>query len=108
MEHGDWKNSVYQIYEEVTGQKLKLAQEDLGVFGAVEQNVLKDVCEKNGVPQVLVSRLLQSELESQGMVRHSKIYSKLNKIISEEWRENLAEIVKDLHKKREDKQLYQK
>jgi DNA sulfur modification protein DndC len=100
MERGDWKNSAYQIYQTVTGEKLTERQEDLVGFGKLEQEILEEICQKNNVPHLLVSRLLHTEFESQGMTKHSKIYGKLNKILSEEWRDNLDEIVEDLKEKR--------
>ena len=103
MERGDWKNSAYQIYEKITEHKLKQMQEDLGGFSKVEQEVLKEVCQKNNIPQLLVSKLLNAEFDSQGMTRHSKVYEKINKILSEEWRENLDEIMDDLRKKKREK-----
>jgi len=106
MERGDWKNSVYEIYEKVTGEKIAPMQEDLGVFSKMEQEILEEVCQKNDVPQLLVSKLLHAEFESQGMTRHSKIYGKLSKYLSEEWRDDLDEIVKDLKYKKEEKAKY--
>jgi len=96
MERGDWKNSVYQIYEKVYGEKIVQPQEDLSGFGSLEQEILEEICTKNNVPQLLVSKLLNVEYDAQGMTRHSKVYQKINKILSEEWREDLDEIVKDL------------
>ena len=87
MERGDWKNSVYAIYEKVMGEKLSPPQEDLGGFGSVEQEILEQICNKNNVPTLLVSKLLNEEFDSQGMTKHSQIYPKLNKILGEEWRE---------------------
>ena len=105
VERGDWQNSVYQIYEKVTGEKLEQKQDDLGGFGKVEQELLQEVCQKHQVPQLLVSKLLNAEFESQGMARHSKIYGKLNKILSEEWRDDEKEIIKDLRERKQDKAL---
>ena len=102
-EKGDWKNTAYAIYEEATGERLVPPQEDLGGFGALEQEVLEEICQKNGVPALLVSKLLNAEHESQGMARHSRIYPKINKILSEEWREDLDEIVGDLERQKRDK-----
>lgn len=105
MERGDWKNSVYQIYENATGKKLAPLQEDLGAFGSVEQEILEEVCQKNKIPHLLVSKLLHAEFESQGMNNHSKIYGKLGKILSEEWREDLDEIMDDLKQKKRNREL---
>ena len=108
MEQGDWKNSVYQIYEEITGEKISPLQEDLGGFSNVEQEILDQVCVKNDVPKLLVSKLLHAEFDSQGMTRHSKVYAKIGKILSEEWRgeEKLDEIKKELKVKKEEKRIY--
>lgn len=109
MEQGDWENSAYQIYEEATGQKISQIQEDLGGFGSLEQEILNDVCVKNDVPKLLVSRLLHAEFDSQGMTRHSKVFTKIGKILSEEWRgeDKLGEITKELKEKKEEKRRYQ-
>ncbi len=101
MERGDWKNSVYEIYEKALGKTLDTMQEDLGSFGSVEQEILENICTKNKVPQLLVSKLLNTEFEHQGMNKHSKIYHTINKILTEEWREDLHEIVDDLKEKRD-------
>ena len=105
IERGDWQNSVYQIYEKITGEALSQMPEDLGSFGKVEQEILQKVCLQHNVPQLLVSKLLNAEFESQGMTRHSKIYGKLNKILSEEWREDHDEIFKDLKQRKHDQEL---
>ena len=104
MERGDWKNSVYQIYEKVFDEKILQPQEDHSGFGSDEQEILEDICIKNNVPQLLVSKLLNAEYDAQGMTRHSKVYQKINKILSEEWREDLDEIVKDLKETKKRKQ----
>ncbi len=109
MEQGDWENSVYQIYEKVTGEKISPIQEDLGGFSKVEQEILDDVCAKNNVPKLLVSKLLHAEFDSQGMTRHSKVYGKIGKILSEEWRgeEKLDDIKKELKFKKDEKRRYE-
>ena len=105
MERGDWKNSAFEIYERVCGEKLEML-EDLGGFGKVEQEILTNVCQENKVPQVLVSKLLHAEFSSQGMGKHSKVFKSLNKILSEEWRNDLTEIVGDMKKERSEKKKY--
>lgn len=106
MERGDWKNSAYQIYEKILGNKIAPRQEDLGTFGEIEQEILDEVCKNNEVPTLLVSKLLHAEFEHQGMTRHSKVYHKLGRILSEEWRENLDEIIDDLKQQKEEKKEY--
>jgi len=106
MERGDWRNSVYEIYEKTIGEKITPLQEDLGGFGQVEQETLEEICQNNGVPQILVSKLLHAEFDSQGMTRHSQIYGKIGKILSEEWRENIDEIVDDLKERKDAKEKF--
>jgi len=109
MEQGDWQNSVYQIFEEITGESISPLQEDLGGFSNVEQEILDQVCMNNNVPKLLVSKLLHAEFDSQGMTRHSKVFTKIGKILSEEWRgeEKLDEIKKELREKQDEKVEYQ-
>jgi DNA sulfur modification protein DndC len=108
MEQGDWQNSVYQIFEEITGESISPLQEDLGGFSNVEQEILDQVCMNNNVPKLLVSKLLHAEFDSQGMTRHSKVFTKIGKILSEEWRgeEKLDEIKKELREKKDEKEKY--
>ena len=106
MEHGDWQNSAYQIYKKITGNELE-KEDDQGLFGKDEQEILAEVATNNDVPQVLLSKLLDAEWDAQGMTRHSKVYDKINKILSEEWRpkEELPEIKKDMKERRREKNL---
>ena len=108
MERGDWKNTVYQTFEKVFGKEKRLVapQEDLSGFGSDEQEILEEICAKNDVPQLLVSKLLNAEYDAQGMTRHSKVYQELNKILSEEWREDMDEIIKDLKDQKDRKKRY--
>lgn len=103
-ERGDWQNSVYQIYEKVTGNQLQNLSDDLGGFGQTEQELLAEICQKHGISQVMVSKLLSAEFESQGMTRHSKVFGKLNKILNEEWRTDSKEILDDLKAERKEKE----
>lgn len=104
MEQGDWQNSAYFIYEKVTGKRLESIKEDIGGFGSVEQELLEQVCHDYNVPYKLVSNILNAELESHGRGRHARIFPKLKKEFSKEWRDDIDEIRKDLfeHKKQED------
>ena len=108
IERGDWKNTAYQIYEKITGQRLESVQENLAGFGKIEQDILEEICSKENVPQLLVSKLLNAEYESHGMARHTKVYDKINRILSEEWREDLDVIVDDLQKRKDLLKEYEK
>lgn len=106
MERGDWRNSAYAVYERVTGRKIEIPREDLASFGSTEQDTLGEICARHGVPQLLVSKLLNAEYESQGMTRHSKVYGRINRILSEEWRDDVDEIIKDLKQQKRDKEEF--
>ncbi len=106
VERGDWRNTAYQIYERVTGERLVPPQEDLGGFGILEQDTLEEICEKHSVPPLLVSKLLNAEHESQGMARHSKIYPKINGILAEEWRDDIGKIIGELERQKNTKKEF--
>jgi DNA sulfur modification protein DndC len=104
MEQGDWHNSAYQIYEKITGIKLESATEDLGGFGAMEEDLLQQVCVQHDVPVKLVSTLLNKEFENQGATRHSKIFGEIKKQLSKEWREDMDVIMDELYQERKEKE----
>jgi len=96
MEQGDWQNSVYQMYEKITGTKLETAKDDLGGFGDMEEKLLQQVCMEHNVPTQLVSTLLNEEFKNQGATRHSQIFGKIKTQLYKEWREDTATIIKEL------------
>ena len=104
MEQGDWQNTAYQIYEKIIGKKLESIKEDMGGFGKMEQQLLQQVCTKHNVPSKLVSNLLNAEFETQGATRHSKVFSKIKKQLSKEWREDMDVIMKELTHERKEKE----
>ncbi len=87
MEQGDWKNTAYKIYFDITGKQLKSTTNEFGSFDETEQKILETVCESNKVPFKLVSNLLNLEFKSQGANRHSKIFDKIKQELSKEWRD---------------------
>lgn len=86
-EQGDWKESAYEIFNRITGKNIRSEKSGLGNFGATEQELLETICTDHKVPFKLVSNLLSLELNSQGANRHSKIYDKIKKELSKEWRD---------------------
>jgi len=96
-ERGDWEDSVPHIYREITGSDLDWIQDDLGSFSEKESRLLEQICEAKGVPVRLVSKLLDVEMQLQGMSRRSSIYAKIERILAEEWRteEDLLRYIKD-------------
>ena len=105
MEQGDWKNTAYAIYAEITGKNLNHIQNELGNFNEKEQELLEETCSTHKIPFKLVSNLLNLELKSQGGNRHSKIFEKIKSELSKEWRdvdnkEEFDKIIIELQKKK--------
>ena len=86
MNRGDWQDSLPEIYKEVTGEDLDWVKDDLGMFSSSEDNLMNQICANHDVPLKLVKKLLEAERQVQGMSRRSSIYSKIDDILSEEWR----------------------
>ena len=99
-ERGDWRDTAYRTYESATGRALAAPGEDMGGPGAAEQEVLEEVCAGRGVPALLVSKLLNAEHESRGMARRSGVYRRINAVLSEEWREDMGEVIGDLERRK--------
>ena len=107
-ERGDWRNSAYEIHLKVTGQRLAPKEEDLGAFGDVEQDELEAACSKHGIPYELLSRSLQMEFDMQGISQRQKVHASLSKILSEEWRNDMTDAVKELaDKKQKIREVYE-
>lgn len=105
MEQGDWKNTAYAIYAEITGRNLNVIQNELGNFSETEQELLEKTCHTHKISFRLVSNLLNLELKSQGANRHSKVFDKIRTELSKEWRDvdndkEFEEILTDLKKKK--------
>lgn len=86
-ERGDWEDSVPMIYREATGSDLDWVKDDTGAFGSKEREILHEVCKKYQVPDGLVQKLLDVELQTQGMNRRSSIFKKIDHVLTEEWRD---------------------
>jgi len=85
MERGDWEDSVPKIYREVTGEDLDWVSDDVS-FSSKEKSLLAEVCEKHNIPLQLLIKLLDAELQTQGMEKRASIYNRIDQILFEEWR----------------------
>lgn len=93
-EEADWEDSVPKIYNDVMDDDLDWVRDDLGSFSTEEAEVLQQVCAEHDVPEKLVKRLLDTELQHHGMKRRAAIYNKIDKIFREDWR-SIEEITDD-------------
>ena len=101
VEHGDWTNSAYAMCKEITGQELDPQKEDLGAFGEAEQDQLARACKEHNVPYELMARALQAEFDMQWMTHRQKMHRTLEKLIAEEWRDDMEGAVADARTKRD-------
>jgi DNA sulfur modification protein DndC len=85
-ERGDWNDSIPKIYKKIMNTELDWVQDDVGMFSFVENKLLDEVCKKHELPTELLVKLLDIERQSQGLTRRSLVYTKLNRVISQEWR----------------------
>ncbi|MGB9694150.1 MAG: DNA modification system-associated small protein, partial [Fervidobacterium sp.] len=84
-ERGDWEDSVPKIYREVTGEELNWISDDIG-FSLKEKSLLVEVCKKHDIPMQLLMKLLDAELQTQGMEKRAHVYNRIDQILFEEWR----------------------
>ena len=73
-EKSEFDDSVPKIYQEVTGRLLKVRQDDGVSYGAMEWDLLKDVCGEDGLHFELLARLLNTEREYGAMVKRRGLY----------------------------------
>ena len=99
-EHGDWKNTAYEIVRQVTGQRIAPVEEDLGAFGSMEQDELEAACARHGIPYELLARSLQVEFDTQGIPHRQKVHASLAKLLSEEWRDGKDAVAAASEKRR--------
>ena len=69
--------------------------DDIGDFSSKENILLEQICTEHDIPPRLVTKLLDMESQTQGMSRRSSIYSKIDRVLSEEWRTE-EEILNDI------------
>ena len=86
QEKGDWEDSVPKIYRDVMGTDLDWIQDDQEIFSGNEGSLLEAICRKHDIPVQLVAKLLDVERQFQGMKRRAAVYSRIEDVLSEEWR----------------------
>ena len=97
LEKGDWQDRVPRIYKDVTNKELAWVDDDGAAFNYNDYKMLEKICKKHEVPTELVVRLIEVERSTMSMVKRSKVYQNLTKILAEEWRseEEVMESLKD-------------
>ncbi len=93
-EESDWEDSLPAIYKKIYDDVYWTA-DDNNPFNRYDKQLLSSLAEKYEVPVRLTPKLIDLELQTQGMsIRHS-IYKRIDNIFNEEWR-TLAEIKEEL------------
>lgn len=92
-ERGDWEDSLPRIYREAGGKDIEWEVDNAMIFNKREASLLKELSNKYGLPPELVIKVINIELQMQGLSRRTHVYSKLEKVLTEEWRD-LEEIMK--------------
>ena len=84
-ERQDWEDAVPQIYTEIVGDRDWIV-DDIITFDEKDKEILAAICDEKGVPITLVSKLLDTEQQMDGMSRRAKIQSRIDEIFHEDWR----------------------
>ena len=81
----DWEDTVPKIHNEVVGKREWIV-DDTTSFTASDKRLLSKICDEKGVPVTLVSKLLDTERQMDGMSRRAGIQSRIDTIFHEDWR----------------------
>lgn len=103
-EEGDWQNTAYTIYQDVTGISLRPDSLEIGSFGVNEQLILEEICKMQEMPYRLVSCLINAEIDFQRKGRHAGVFAAIGKELGKEWRTDIDGIRADLFKYRDMKE----
>jgi DNA sulfur modification protein DndC len=85
-EMGDWEDTVPKMYFDIFGKEMPLIEGDLSGLSGLDLPLLEKFSVKNNLPTRLLSKLIDVEHQSQGMKYRASIYSKIDKVLGEEWR----------------------
>ena len=103
-EEGDWQDTAYSIYQDVTGTSLKPDSMEIGSFGTNEQRILEEICKAQEMPYRLVSCLINAEIDFQRRGRHAGVFAAIGKELGKEWRTDVDGIRADLFRYRDMKE----
>ena len=86
FEEKDWDDSLPKIFFEVTGENLDWLEDDWSGLGGAEKKVLDEVSEECGVPNGLLTELLDIERKLSGMSKRSGIFKEIDEVLRKDWR----------------------
>jgi DNA sulfur modification protein DndC len=85
-EERDWEDSLPVIVQEVLGRELEWIKDDIGLFKRGDKELLERLCEEEGVPSALATKLLEIERQMQGMSRRASTQARIRAAFAEDWR----------------------
>lgn len=85
MEEQDWEDSVPLIVKEIGEKDFVFEEEERPFFGSEEEQILRKICEEEGVSVDLVKKLLDVERDLDGVGRRHGLYDRIEAILSESW-----------------------
>jgi len=81
-----WGDPLPIIYKEETGNDVNWEIEEIAIPGSTEAEILNQITQEQGIPMRLLQKLIDTEWQHYGMRRRASIHSRIEKILSEEWR----------------------
>ncbi len=93
---GDWTDSVPEIYGRVyPDREVEWPKDDIGSPSGLEFDLISQVAEEHGLPLRVLTKLVDTERQSQSMKRRHSIYKNLERTLNEDWRSE-DEVIADL------------
>ena len=97
-EEGDWEDSLPAIYQKIYDD-VYWTTDDNNPFNRLDKKKLTTLSNKFEIPERLVTKLIDLELQTQGMSFRNSIFKKMDKIFREEWRSE-EEIIEEYKNKK--------
>lgn len=85
-ERQDWEDSVPQISKNIATDNFEWPSDDNGQFDADNKHLLENICKEYDMPFALLAKLLEAELQSNGMARRANIQKQISSVLKREWR----------------------
>ena len=81
----DWSDMLPAIYRRVYGRDLDWSHDDVGAFGKQDLELLQELCADAKIDPNMVRKLLDLELEMDGLARRRGMSDRIHAILSEDW-----------------------
>ena len=81
----DWADHLPAIYRRVFEQDLDWTHDDAGAFTQADEEALRELGVKHGIPPTLVRKLLDLEVAMDGLTKRRGMAERIHAILAEEW-----------------------